>query len=137
MAFLSKSSIEELQKAYGRDFVEYNRFLLRGHRKNREEAFQKFKYSIVEVYDRLANKRGLLLDVGCGFGLHSIFFSELGYEVVLLNITRREMEIASKLVKDFGNGCHTLITDARRACAFIMGARTIRKNKKETYGSAS
>ena len=110
--FLSESSIEKLQKVYGRDFIDYNRFLLRGPFEKRKEEFRKFRYSVLEILDRLANKRGMLLDVGCGFGLQSIFFSELGYEVVLFDITKRKMEITSKLVKDFGGCCYPLIADA-------------------------
>lgn len=141
--FLSESSIEEIQVIYGKGLIDYNRFLLRGSSEKRREEFQKFRYFLLEVLGRLVNKSGILLDVGCGFGLHSVFFSERGYEVVLLDISRKKMEVASKIVKDFGSCCYPLIADAcdlpiRRssvdvvfASEFISHVRNLTKTVRE------
>lgn len=107
------------------------------------EELQKFKYSIDEVLGRLVNRSGILLDVGCGYGLCSVFFSERGYEVVLFDISRKTMEIASRIVKDFGSCCYPLIADACHlpirdssvdvvfASEFISHVRNLTKTVKE------
>ena len=141
--FLSEASTENLQAIYGKDFIFQHRFLLRGPSEKRREEFQKFKYYLGGILDRLANEGGMLLDIGCGFGLHSVFFSERGYKVVLLDISRRKMEIASRIVKNFGSCCYPLIADACHlpirgftvdvvfASEFISHVRNLTKTVKE------
>ncbi len=110
-ALFSHRSMEEVEKRYGKLFCEYNRFFLREWKRG---SFEKFVHFLKQIKAQLRNKEGSLLDVGSGFGLHSIILEELGYEVFSLEISSEKLKTQNALLVDSDrkDRCHPIEGDA-------------------------
>ena len=99
----------EIRQRYGYEFFYKHRYHMGCEGKENSRAFLRW---IAQVYESLRNRKGRLLDLGCGFGLHSLAFSGLGYEVFSVEVAMRGVKVLTKLISD----CETEI-----ACQPICG----------------
>jgi len=73
-----------------------------------------FLQFMMQIHDCLHSKQGILLDLGSGFGLHSLAFSEMGYEVISLDISKELMRVHKMLISECDRKivCHPVLGDA-------------------------
>jgi SAM-dependent methyltransferase len=104
-------NLEETQERYGVLFYEYYRLFLREWKRG---SFEKFIHFMKQIKAQLKNKKGSLLDVGSGFGLHSIILEEFGYEVFSLEVSSEKLKTQNALLADSNrkNRCHPIEGDA-------------------------
>lgn len=105
------------------------------YNKNTEKFFKQtvgvdMSFLYEKFLEKLPDKRGKILDLGCGSGRDSKFFKELGFEVVALDLSEKLAKKASEYI-----GQDILIQDMRElefesefigvwACASILHLRT-------------
>ncbi|MBI2651918.1 class I SAM-dependent methyltransferase [Candidatus Woesearchaeota archaeon] len=57
-------------------------------------------YKESKIFLSLINKNSLILDLGCGSGRDSKIFADKGYKVIGIDLSRKMIETAKKLVKN-------------------------------------
>lgn len=102
---------DEIRGMFGHDFYQQNRYLLSG----RKGSFDRFIHFITQIHECLTRKEGKLLDVGCGFGLHSMVLTKLGYDVFSLDVSLKKIEVHNALISSY---------DKQIPCCPILGDAT-------------
>lgn len=108
--FLDKSQ-DEIEKKFGKHFYRDHRSLLQGQKRG---SFHKFSHFLSQIKENLGNKTGVFLEVGCGFGLQALFWSNSGYEVCAFDVSQQTIRVFDTLLGDCNeeNTCFPLISDA-------------------------
>ncbi len=108
--FLNQSR-EMIEKKFGKNLYRNNRLLLEGKKRG---SFHKFSHSLSQIRGGLENNTGVLLEAGCGFGLHALFWGNSGYEVCAFDISRQTIKVFDALLNDCDKKipCYPLVSDA-------------------------
>ncbi len=76
--------------------------------KQETDAFEK-------LFKKFCKKRPMtILDVGCGTGSHSLLFSERGYSVTGIDISKRMIELAKRKASKEGSNVELIVQDMRK-----------------------
>ena len=76
--------------------------------KQETDAFEK-------LFKKFCKKRPMtILDVGCGTGSHSLLFSERGYSVTGIDISKRMIELAKRKASKEGSNVEFIAQDMRK-----------------------
>lgn len=95
--------------AYGRFAQRYD-LIYKGivNYKQETDAFEK-------LFKKFCKKRPMtILDVGCGTGSHSLLFSERGYSVTGIDISKRMIELAKRKASKEGSNVEFIVQDMRK-----------------------
>jgi ubiquinone/menaquinone biosynthesis C-methylase UbiE len=76
--------------------------------KQETDAFEK-------LFKKFCKKRPMtILDVACGTGSHSLLFSERGYSVTGIDISKRMIELAKRKASKEGSNVEFIVQDMRK-----------------------
>jgi len=106
--FFSGKTEREIVQRYGLNFYRSNYALL--------QDWSPLVNFISQIEGFIRNKGGFLLDVGSGYGLHSMVLTTLGYKVVSLDISTKTVKVHQALISDYSRGipCYPIVADATR-----------------------
>jgi len=102
----SNKTRDEIVRKYGLDFYGSNYAFIKDS--------NILPYFIAQIRGLLKRKEGILLDVGSGFGLHSLILSNMGYKVFSLDLSKKLVKVHNALVSDYDKKitCSPILADA-------------------------
>lgn len=108
--FLNKPR-DKIEEKFSKSFYRDNHLLIE---RQKLGSLDKFSQFLNQIKEHLGNKTGLLLEVGCGFGLHALFWSHSGYKVCAFDVSRQTISVFNVILNEYNKEtpCYPLTSDA-------------------------
>jgi SAM-dependent methyltransferase len=79
-----------------------------------EERRYRAHYNVVDLFAKLADSDGKLLEVGCGIGVDSIQLAKCGFEVTAVDLTENALQVAKEFASRRGVSINFQLGNAER-----------------------